>query len=617
MIFLKKIICVVGLLLCASYSLAQNKKNHPPSPQNLPPYDYFSWLHSCAGDTTCFINQSVRSFTYTWTVIGDSTNFLGAHFPKKIFTAKDDSMVCVCLPPYGTYTVAFNAYDNHYDSITKIITIDTITKANFSYINCTNNLSNHSLCAHSFYWNFGDGGSSNNPIPNHQYADTGTYQITLIAYNGAKSDTMKQSTKIACTGNASAAYTYTVSHDTVWMHALDSHIPKADFFWSFGDGHYASGRDTFHVYKDSTATYGINLNAVNPCGPTFGIADSVYIIQQAPPQANFSFLKTCWGDTTCFINQSTAGNTYTWTVVSSSSSLTPLYSTTNTQFCYAFPATGTYSVTLTANNHFSENSITKIVSIGTIPVANFSFTPCSNLFSNSSSCATSFYWNFGDGSHSSQNFPQHQYADTGHYTVSLTAHNGIDSNTITKIIYVAITSAPTATFTSLISFDTLRVQSTYTSTPAAAYTWSFGDGTHATGVDTLHVYYDTTQTYIVKLSISNICGTALGVDTINIMYYNNRPPAGLDFSNSILSIVPNPVTNNSYIDAFFNTYDDNTYLVQIFNDIGQKTFEENFAFQTGINEFKISTASMPAGVYIMVMQAGNSYIRQKFYIIPN
>ena len=49
--------------------------------------------------------------------------------------------------------------------------------------------------------------------------------------------------------------------------------------------------------------------------------------------------------------------------------------------------------------------------------------------------------------------------------------------------------------------------------------------------------------------------------------------------------------------------------------IEQKLFEENFAFQIGINEFKINSNNMSSGLYVIVMQAGNSYIRQKFYII--
>ncbi|MFI5142039.1 MAG: T9SS type A sorting domain-containing protein, partial [Bacteroidia bacterium] len=120
--------------------------------------------------------------------------------------------------------------------------------------------------------------------------------------------------------------------------------------------------------------------------------------------------------------------------------------------------------------------------------------------------------------------------------------------------------------------------------------------------------------YHVKLAVTNVCGTVFKTDTIQTIYYNNKPPANLDFSHSTLVIAPNPVSNG-YVDAFYNSYNDNSYLAQVYNALGQKMFEEYFAFQLGINEFKISTVNLSSGVYILVLQAGNSYIRQKFYLI--
>ena len=617
---MKKIKCTyIFLLLISTFSFfAQNKKQHvtPPSTQNLPPVDYFSWLNTCSGDTTCFINQSIRSYSYTWTLLGDTVNSHGTHYAKKLYTAANDSVICYHFNKPGTYTICFIAFDNHIDSISPTLTIDTITKADFDFVHCANNFVNHSLCAHSFYWDFGDGTTSTNPVPHHQYADTGTYNVTLIAYNGAKSDTLTQPIYIAVTAFANTNFTYTVSHDTVWTHAEVNSIPSTTFFWSFGDGGYSSGQDTVYVYKDSTAAYIISLNATNGCGPQFGTsADTVYVTQLPPPQPNFSYINTCLGDTTCFINQSIGGITYTWTVSDTSVAAPSLFSSINSAMCFRFPYVGSYSVTLTTKNNSYTELITKLITIGTTPVADFSFISCSNNFANSSGCATSFYWNFGDGFHSTQILPNHQYADTGYYQVALTAYNTGDSSMLTKLIHVSTTSSADASFTTVISNDTLRAHANYTGIPAPTYYWTFGDGTHATGRDTVHIYYDTTQFYNVKLIVTNLCGVVSKTDTIQTIYYNNKPPSNLDFSHSILTIAPNPVPNNSYVDAFFNSYDDNIYLGQIYNSLGQKMFEEYFAFQFGINEFKISTVNLSSGLYVLTLQAGNSYMRQKFYII--
>ncbi|MFI5141873.1 MAG: PKD domain-containing protein, partial [Bacteroidia bacterium] len=487
------------LLLFGTVSLfAQTKKLYLPPPQveNLPPTADFSWINSCFGDTTCFVNQTIRGNTYTWTVVGDSAGPHGS-LPDTLYKTKhgSDTSICFYFNKPGSYTVSVTAYNNHYNTATKVITIDTVTKANFSFIGCKNEFVNTSLCASSFYWDFGDGTNAIGALPIHQFADTGNYLVTLIAYNGFKSDTLKQQIHIATESSGNGNFTYTISGDTVFFHATYSSHTPTTYNWAFGDpGGYASGKDTMHVYKDSTAIYGVTLVVVNGCGPIYG-GDSIHITQQPPPVPNFSYLKTCLGDTTCFINQTIGGLTYTWTVSDTNSSLPPLFNSTDSAACFRFPTVGSYSVTLTTNNHFYTKSITKVVTIGTVPIAGFSFIPCSNNFANSSGCATSFYWDFGDGTHSTQILPNHQYADTGYYQVTLKAYNTGDSSIVTKQIHVTVTSSANASFTTSIANDTLRVHANYTGIPAPTYNWTFGDGSHATGRDTMHIYYDSTLFY--------------------------------------------------------------------------------------------------------------------------
>jgi len=59
-------------------------------------------------------------------------------------------------------------------------------------------------------------------------------------------------------------------------------------------------------------------------------------------------------------------------------------------------------------------------------------------FTNTSSNATSYDWDFGDSNSSADENPVHTYAESGSYTVSLTARMGGESNTKTETIDVAI-----------------------------------------------------------------------------------------------------------------------------------------------------------------------------------
>ncbi len=66
--------------------------------------------------------------------------------------------------------------------------------------------------------------------------------------------------------------------------------------------------------------------------------------------------------------------------------------------------------------------------------------PLTVNFTNNSTGADSYLWNFGDGGASKLENPQHVYADAGYYNVSLTAKYGDYSKTITKNNYITVTS---------------------------------------------------------------------------------------------------------------------------------------------------------------------------------
>jgi hypothetical protein len=76
-----------------------------------------------------------------------------------------------------------------------------------------------------------------------------------------------------------------------------------------------------------------------------------------------------------------------------------------------------------------------------IPVTNANFTITSNVgqfveFGNSSANATSFVWNFGDGSTSTVREASHQYANPGTYNVALIAKGLCNSDTFSSTIIV-------------------------------------------------------------------------------------------------------------------------------------------------------------------------------------
>jgi len=117
---------------------------------------------------------------------------------------------------------------------------------------------------------------------------------------------------------------------------------------------------------------------------------------------------------------------------------------------HTYTEAGEYTVTLQATNAGGTGSIQQQVSVGTEPDANFTFDiggtvspppPCDlNLYvqftDTSTGNPTSWMWTFGDGETSEEQNPSHCYASAGVRTVTLSATNGLGSDSISMIVTV-------------------------------------------------------------------------------------------------------------------------------------------------------------------------------------
>jgi PKD repeat protein len=119
-------------------------------------------------------------------------------------------------------------------------------------------------------------------------------------------------------------------------------------------------------------------------------------------------------------------------------SLANVYVTGQKYFNYYFPITpGAYDTTGSSfvcklslapgpGPHFYANQTT---GFNPLPV---------NFYDTSYGNPTSWYWNFGDGSTSTEKNPMHTYLHRGVYNVSLTAGNSEGTNAITKNNYIMV-----------------------------------------------------------------------------------------------------------------------------------------------------------------------------------
>lgn len=221
-----------------------------------------------------------------------------------------------------------------------------------------------------------------------------------------------------------------------------------------------------------------------------------------PPVALFSYS----GDTIVpsaidFINESTGASSYLWDFGDGITS-------TEENPSHIYTEVGTFTVKLTVNNDGGTDEFVNTINIIAVtPISSFSAisdteTPLKVLFTNTTTIATSYDWDFGDGQSSTEKNPTHTYAAPGIYTVTLTSDNDGQIHSITQTV-----TLPTAQF----SFSGVGVQVpcnvafTNTSINATSYLWDFGDGTTSTSENPTHTY-TTGGNFNVKLTTKTTAG---------------------------------------------------------------------------------------------------------------
>jgi carboxypeptidase T len=141
------------------------------------------------------------------------------------------------------------------------------------------------------------------------------------------------------------------------------------------------------------------------------------------------------------------------------------------------------------------------------PTAAFSGSPTSGTtplavsFTDESTGATSWSWDFGDTGTSTEKDPDHIYTAVGTYTVSLTVTNPFGSDAETKIDYIAVTAPQpsTADFTANSTTITEGQNVTFTDLSTnnpTSWSWIFAGGTPSTSTDqNPNVTYNTAGTF--------------------------------------------------------------------------------------------------------------------------
>ena len=285
------------------------------------------------------------------------------------------------------------------------------------------------------------------------------------------------------------------------------------FLWNFGDGGISSDSVATHRFS-GTGNYAVTVTAIDANGCKADCSIPMTIVVAPQVNADFSFsLQTRCGSTQVQFSDSSTGNVVAWFWnFGDGSPTSTLQNPTHT-----YTAAGTYTVMLVASNgvNFDTTYAPNAVTVEALPTAGIgavSRTGCEPYpvqFQDASSGATSWNWDFGDGSPAStlQN-PAHTYLTAGSYTVTLRVGNNISgcADTSTEVNYIVINPSPVAAFVGApLEVCTGRsVQFTDQSTGGVTqWLWHFGDGNTSTAQNPSYVY-TYPGTYAVWLEVTGL-----------------------------------------------------------------------------------------------------------------
>jgi len=296
-------------------------------------------------------------------------------------------------------------------------------------------------------WDFGDGNTSTDQHPIHEYVFTGDFTVTLIITGPGGSDTLVKTDYIdvnfiiptadfigtPTTGVAPLEVTFTdLSVDSVntWV-------------WDFGDGGVSYSANPVHTYT-TEGTYTVSLTVGGPGGSNEMIKTDYIVVTAEPPVADFIGTPTNGNAPllVSFTDLSTGSiDTWAWDFGDGGTATTQ-----SPEYTYETP--GIYTVSLAVTGPAGNNEMVKTdyITVTTdAPEADFSGTPTTgeaplmvNFTDLSVGNMDTWEWDFGDGDTSMVQNPAHEYMTPGNFTVSLTVTGPGGSDTEIKIDYILI-----------------------------------------------------------------------------------------------------------------------------------------------------------------------------------
>jgi PKD repeat protein len=460
-----------------------------------------------------FTDRSIGTpTTWTWD-FGDGTTST-EQYPKHLFSKA------------GSYDVRLTVTrGGDKDSSTQVVNVGGVPITDFTgtplsgnvgeQIKFTDRTENNPA---SWSWEFGDTATSTEKNPSHTYQMKGLYTVSLTTKNTNGKDTETKQRYINIGMGPKADFIpiivpYQKTKVPMQVQFLDQseNLPTS-WQWDFGDGETSGEQNPVHLYMNE-GIYPVTLTVKNNFGQDSKVRSNLIEVGYGPV-VDFIADKTTVG----------VGRIVTFTDLSSNSPTSWVWdfgdgsTGTGIKPDHVYRTTGVYDVTLTASNPDMTNSRTKnqYITVLNIPRADFTADKTRggapmdvNFIDQSSGSPTSWKWDFGDGTVSTDKNPVHQYTTLGSFTVTLTVSNANGQDTTAKTAFIVTTLAPVADFKADRQVGKAPFVVRFTDLSRGnptSWSWEFGDGTGSNEQNPSHIYMNE-GAYDVRLTVTNQYGS--------------------------------------------------------------------------------------------------------------
>lgn len=359
----------------------------------------------------------------------------------------------------------------------------------------------------SWYWNFNDNAIFDGFDTTHVFSHSGNFNVSLIitTYFGCI-DTVTNQVTVFPSPQVNFNITDRCLNDTT---KFTNFTTSADtYLWNFGDsGTTSTVPNPVHLYQ-TIGDFVVTLTAYNSYNCIDSLIDTAKVYPL--PIAGFIADTVCFGFQTSFTDTSTLSVAWNWNY--NNNGTTSIEQNPE----YIFNITDTFNVHLIVTSiNGCKDTTKKDVFVYPLPQINLSSSVVcykdTTQFTNSTTGAISYLWDFGDNSSPSNiENPKYLYTQSGNYNVELLAiTNKGCADSITQNVTVNSLPAPFISGTAQICANESGMIYTTPYVVGNSYQWTVNNGVieGGQGFEAVTIHWDsipdTTATLAVTETIDN------------------------------------------------------------------------------------------------------------------